>query len=222
MAKSAITGALAAVLLAGVLAGPPSLAALDCSDAATVGRVALDTGSGTAVPGSRANPWINRHHVYCGDINRRGKAVGYHYREDGQDPRAGPGDNNPAAARITGAVKPQAGAEGWRVYRGEGIEIWDDRSERYVRKRGFSTFFPDRCSPAEVLASIRHAMTQSKRPIPAKGGRFRGLSGPADGREGYCYRQDQAGGPKLPFPVSGFLNDLREGGWTINTAYPDQ
>lgn len=221
MAKPAIVCALGAVLLAGMLAGPPALASLDCSDAAAVGRVSLDPGAEAAPPGSRSNPWINRHHVYCGDINRRGRAVGFHYRADGQDPRTGPGNNNPAAARITGAVKPQAGAEGWRVYRGEGIEIWSEAAERYVRKGGFSSFFPDRCSPAEVLASIRHAVTQANRPIPAKGGRFQGLSGPADGRRGYCYRRESGGGPGEAFPLSGYLNNLRDRGWTINTAYPD-
>jgi hypothetical protein len=208
---------LAAVIL---LCGQPVRAAMDCSDPDQTGKVALHSNESTGRPGSFANPWINRHHVFCGEINRRGKAVGFHHRPGGENPRAGPGGNNPAAARITGTIKPLEGAPGWRIYRGEGIEIWNGRSERYVPKASFSSFFPDNCTPAEVLASIRHAVMHANRRLPAKGGRFRGMSGPADATEGYCYLRDSASAPPRPFPMSGFLNNLKDAGWTINTAYP--
>lgn len=199
----------------------PAAAAIDCSDGQVAGPVALHEGDGAAEAGSFANPWINRHHLFCGDINRRGRAVGFHYRQNGEDPRLGPGNNNPAAARITGPIKPQEGAPGWRIYRGEGIEIWSEAAERYVLKKGFSTFFPDNCGPEQVVASVRYAVLNAKRPLPAKGGQFRGMSGPGGPIDGYCYRRDSGNGPGQPFPVAGFLNQLSSQGWTINTAYPE-
>ena len=36
--------------------------------------------------GTFANPWINQRHVLCGEINRWGNAVGWHYRQGGNDP----------------------------------------------------------------------------------------------------------------------------------------
>lgn len=210
--------AFAALLLLWV---QPALAAADCSDPDQTGRVPLRMETGAERPGTFANPWINRLHVLCGEINRRGNAVGFHHRPGGEDPRTGPGGNNPAAARITGAVTLRKGAPGWGVYRGEGIEIWNGRTEQFVAKSAFSTFFPDNCTPAEVLASIRHAVQHANRPMPAGGGRFRGMSGPADAQSGYCYLRNGADAPPRPFAVSGFLNNLRDSGWTINTAYPE-
>ncbi len=209
-------------LAVGLLTAASGRAAVDCSDGAAVGNAALRPDHDGAQPGTFENPWVNRHHVFCGEINRRGRPVGFHYREDGEDPRLGPGNNNPAAARITGRIKSQDGASGWRIYRGDDIEIWDDSLERYLLKSGFSTFFPDGCSPSQVLASIRYAVLHSRRPLPANGGRFRGISGPAQIDERYCYRRDAAGRREQPFPVTGFLNNRRGyGGWVINTAYPE-
>ena len=208
-------------LLGWLVVSAPAQAAMDCSDEQVTGRVTLLTNSGAPAPGTFANPWINRHHVYCGEISRKGKPVGFHFRAEGKDPRTGPGNNNPAAARISGQIKPQQGAKGWRIYRGEGIEIWDGRRESYRRKKGFSTFFPNNCTPAEVLASIRHAVLNASKPLPAKGGRFRGYSGPRGEPQGYCYRREREDGPGKAFRISGYLNNLRDGGWTINTAYPD-
>ena len=213
--------AVAAGLGAGVLAALPAAAALDCSDERAVAKLPLHEGGGAAEAGTFANPWINRHHVYCGDINRRGKAVGFHYRQGGSDPLTGPGNNNPAAARITGAIRPEAGEPGWRIYRGEGIEIWSGERRGYVRKNGFSTFFPDNCTPDEVMASIRHAVAHASRIPPKGGGRFSGQSGPSSLPPGYCYRRDAGEDRPLAFRISSFLNKLRGAGWTINTAYPD-
>ena len=203
-----------------LLAASSADAAVNCGNEKAVGLVPLFADNGAGKPGTFANPWINRHHVYCGNINRRGKAVGFHYREDGRDPVTGEGNNNPSAARITGKIKPDEGASGWRTYRGDDIEIWDNRRGRYVLKRGFSTFFPDNCTPADVLGSIRFAVANSRKPLPKKGGRFRGMSGPRSVADGYCYIRTDASGKRQPFAVTGFLNNLRHSGWTINTAYP--
>lgn len=211
---------LSAALLFGLTAIAPAHAAVDCSDRSVVGGVALHDDSHNRRSGSFDNPWINRHHVFCGEINRRGKPVGFHYRQNGENPRTGPGNNNPEAARITGAIKPQEGPRGWHIYRGEEIEIWDSRRERYLLKPGFSTFFPDSCTPDQVLESIRYAVLYSRRPLPPNGGRFRGVSGPTEIDNRYCYRRESISRAERPFPISGFLNKLRDHGWTINTAYP--
>ena len=86
------------------------------------------------------------------------------------------------------------------------------------RKTNISTFYPDNCTAAEVIQSIRYAYTNLAVPIPPAGGQFNGPSGPIPADGLYCYRHT-VGGNLVAFNIQGYL--IQDGGvWIINTAYP--
>lgn len=141
---------------------------------------------------SATQPPVNLSHIFCGELNRRDKAVGLHAR---------PGGALPATAQDFTLVKaPDAdGVYEARFRIGEG---------RRWREKQRSSFFPDHCEPADILASILFAEAQS--PTRPK---FRGASGPEPRQDGYCY-----GLTGRPLTLEGWL--LPDGPKRINTAWP--
>jgi hypothetical protein len=138
-----------------------------------------------------ADPPIDAAHIFCGDINRDGEAVGFHAR---------PGGIDPATVSGTGRSTPEPEVPGVYVLRDFTITV----AGRSARKP-ISTMFPDACDRDAVLAAIRHAYDAA---TETDGNRFRGLSGPT------C--TDAEG---EPFPVTGFTST--RGGLHIRTAYPN-
>lgn len=124
----------------------------------------------TASTVDTAAPPIREVHIFEGEINRRGKPVGYHSRFQGADPDG---------ARVRRIL---TGPNGRGVYVAE-VEIRDPESGRWLAKR--STFFPDRLPPEEVLSVILHAY---HRRTSQEGARFRGPSGLGFTVEGYTLR----------------------------------
>lgn len=117
-------------------------------------------------PADPADPAINLEHVFEGEINRRGKPVGFHSR---------PGGTNPDGARVVRIVeKPNK----LGVYIAD-VEIRSG-SGRWLRKR--STFYPDSMSRDEVLAAIRNAWEERR---DLGGDKFQGPSGTGFTIEGY-------------------------------------
>lgn len=120
-------------------------------------------------PWSDTDPAINLHHIFEGEINRRGKPVGYHSRPGGEDP---------SGARVTRIVDEP---------NGEGVYIADveiqARSGRWQGKR--STFFPDEMSRDEIVQAILHAWENGQK-FPDD--RFRGDSGEGFTIEGRTLR----------------------------------
>lgn len=114
---------------------------------------------------SRTDPPVNLTHVFEGEINKRGKPVGFHSRPGGQDP---------ADARVARIVEPP-NRQG--VYVAD-VEIRNGAG-RWLRKR--STFYPDRMSRQQVIAAILHAF----RGRAGGGEKFRGPSGHGFTIEGY-------------------------------------
>jgi len=96
---------------------------------------------------SATNPKINQWHVFQGEINRKGKPVGFHSR---------PGGKDPANARI---VRVKSGPNRAGVYTAS-IEIRDGQQW----KEKFSSFFPDNMSVDAVNAAISNAFKNSKNP----------------------------------------------------------
>jgi hypothetical protein len=114
---------------------------------------------------SRTSPPVNLAHIFEGEINKRGKAVGFHSRPAGQ---------NPANARVARIVdRPNR----LGVYTAE-VEIRS--GGRWLAKR--STFYPDRMDRAAVVQAILSAFENR-----ASGGseKFRGPSGRGFTIEGY-------------------------------------
>lgn len=108
---------------------------------------------------------VDLEHVFFGEINRRGKPVGFHSR---------PGGIDPDGARV---IRVLDRPNGVGVYVAK-VEIRDRRTGRWFEKT--STLFPDSLSREEVLAAIRNAHREGQGSEP-----FRGPSGLGFTIEGY-------------------------------------
>ncbi len=122
---------------------------------------------------SATRPAINLTHLFAGEINRRGRPTGYHARPGGMDPWG------------SGIVRVIDRPNRFGVYT---ARVWIGRRSRTK----FSTFFPDRLSREQVVASILNAFRKARR----RGESFRGPSG-------------------LDFTIAGYVQNGR-----IHTAYP--
>jgi hypothetical protein len=128
---------------------------------------------------TKTRPAINVTHIFQGEINRRGKPTGYHALYNGK-----PVDT----ARVV-KIKGKPNKAG--VYTAQ-VEILDRKSGKWKGK--FSSMFPDRMKPEEILKAVLHAYNHRKK----------GKSTPWRGPSGHG------------FPIEGYL--LKNG--KINTAYP--
>jgi hypothetical protein len=124
---------------------------------------------------SATQPRVNETHVFEGQINKKGRPVGFHSRPGGHDPRN---------ARLVEVLRRPNRAG---VYEAR-VEIRDPRSGpsgRWLDKR--STLYPDAMSRDEVIRAILNAYRQR-----TTGGseKFRGPSGRGFTIEGYLLRGD--------------------------------
>jgi len=127
---------------------------------------------------SNTSPGVNQWHIFEGEINRKGKPVGFHSRPNGQDP---------ANARVV-KIKSKANRAG--VYTAT-IEVRD--GDRWLQK--FSSFFPDHMNREAVNAAVLHAYRNSKNP---KAQPWRGPSGHQFQIEGYTLSK---GDINTAFPI---------------------
>jgi hypothetical protein len=107
---------------------------------------------------SDTQPAVNLEHIFEGQVNRRGKPVGFHSRPGGEDP---------SGARVVRIVE---GPNRSGVYIAD-VEIRNG-SGRWLKKR--STFYPDRLSREDVVAAVLHAWSQRTK---GRNNPFRGPSG---------------------------------------------
>lgn len=128
---------------------------------------------------SDTSPAVNLKHIFLGEINKRGKPTGFHSRPGGKDPES---------ARIA-RIMSKANKAG--VYTAR-VEVYDKTDKQWREK--FSSMFPDRLSPEEVLQAITHAYKNRDK----------------------SKKQPWSGPSGLGFPVQGYV--LRDG--RINTAFP--
>ncbi|MCG8433596.1 MAG: EndoU domain-containing protein [Gammaproteobacteria bacterium] len=224
-AKIINTGLVAALLL--VLSGLSQqsvFAAIDCSNGSpTVAQRLVDT----ARPyNAEANPWMNLRHVFCGEINRRGRVVGFHSRPGGDNPtfQANPQAQPVVFARITNTVttliRTNASLDLFR-YVGGTVQVYRPASGNYRNKagnNGRSTFYPNDCSRAQVIKSIANAYYQKTRQGGLRSTKFRGPSAPAGPADPtYCYKGDGV----TPFTIEMYIQPMGNNQRvTINTAYP--
>ncbi|WP_339717689.1 EndoU domain-containing protein [uncultured Sneathiella sp.] len=106
-------------------------------------------------------------HIFEGEINRRGKPVGFHVA-----PRSGRDGHSHIKERLSGPNR--AG-----VYTAT-VEIYDPAEKRWKEK--FSSFFPDKLTKEEIIDSILLAVSTNELP---DGARWRGRSGHDFLIEGY-------------------------------------
>jgi hypothetical protein len=107
---------------------------------------------------SDTRPAVNLEHIFHGEVNKRGKPVGFHARPGGKDPEG---------ARVVRIVQ---GPNRAGVYIAD-VEIRNE-SGRWLRKR--STFYPDRLSREDVVEAVLHAWSQRQK---GRNNPFRGPSG---------------------------------------------
>jgi len=125
---------------------------------------------------SRTSPPVNMTHIFEGEINRRGKPVGFHSRPGGQDPEN---------ARVTRIVERPNRAG---VYTAE-VEIRSNSG--WLAKR--STLYPDRMDRAAVIRAVLNAFHDRD----GNGEKFRGPSGAGFTIEGYF----QGGRINTAYPI---------------------
>jgi hypothetical protein len=161
--------------------------------AASLGRpIAGDGAAACPIDGFAAgDPPVDATHIFCGDINDRGRAVGFHSR---------PGGDTPATVSRIETVSPERGRPGIYTLRDFIITVDGEAAQKPI-----STMFPDSCSREDVLAAIRHAFRNA---TSHDGNRFDGPSGSR------C--TDDRG---QPFPIRGYTS--QRGGFHIRTAYPN-
>lgn len=132
----------------------------------------------------RPGIFLDAVHVFRGEINRRGRAVGFHHRPSG-------GDN----ARVVPGTETVLGPHG--VYQAQ-VEIRDPITGQWVRKEAPSTFFPDDWPADRVLDEIGGAFDNAMKNKKMKGNKWQGTSPSGLKIEGYL---DPDGSIPSTFPA---------------------
>jgi EndoU nuclease-like protein len=118
---------------------------------------------------SDTDPTINVTHIFEGEINRRGKPVGFHVP---------PPENGYPQSRVKEILSgPNKSGVITAI-----VEIFDAREKRWKDK--FSSLFPKRLSRQEIINAILKAASRSEL---GRGAKWRGRSGYGFYIEGYRY-----------------------------------
>ncbi|MDR6679856.1 EndoU domain-containing protein [Pseudomonas oryzihabitans] len=131
-------------------------------------------------PDAAGNPVVHQQHIFCGEINKKGYAVGFHSRPGGVNPQTVTDTSSPEQIK--------SAPEGIYLLRKFSITEGGRSGQKAL-----STMFPDACSQADVVAAIQNAVQHSK----VSSGQFTGPSGSS------C----QAGTPAASFDIVGYLDD---------------
>lgn len=112
---------------------------------------------------SRTKPAINLRHIFCGEIDYRGRAKGFH------------------STQLLATA-----AEVKDVYRKKKLRggIYNARVEFVNGKTKFSTFFPKQCTVAMIVRSVAYAARNKTKDHPQWG--ILGPSAPKKKAQGYC------------------------------------
>ncbi len=95
---------------------------------------------------SQTSPAINLHHIFHGEINKKGKPTGFHVRPKDTESSTG--------ARIARIMsKPNKAG----VYTAR-VEVHDKSRNTWIEK--FSTMFPDNLSRDEIITAITYAYSE--------------------------------------------------------------
>lgn len=142
------------------------------------------------MPMETGTPPVHAEHIFCGEVRRDGRAVGFHSR---------PGGRNPATVSETDERRPDSRRPG--IYTLFRFRITEDGRSGI---KTVSTMFPDHCDAYDVVAAIQHAYRTGVKQDRG----FNGLSGPS------C--ADSNG---RAFRIEGFTT-MHAGRVEIVTAYP--
>lgn len=145
-------------------------------------------GLAALLPSMAAQPCtrINVEHIFHGEINRRGRAVGFHHRAS---------IGHEGKARIVPGSETPPNAHG--VFQAE-VEIYNPTTQTWVRKSTPSSFFPDSWNRARVMQEIREAYDARTFPDPSRPNYWEGVSSSGVRIGGYM---DDAGNINTAFPI---------------------
>lgn len=196
----------------------PLYAGIDCSSySSQVSDTPVSSG-----PNSASNPTIALRHIFCGEINRSNKATGFHSRPGDSDPKYRPDMQSEfvkmaffteEGKSVSDPSKPPTSSQ---RYTGRVVNVLKPGVGHIAKKsnNGASTFFPNDCDSAQVIASVKYAfINETTMPTSGNSRQFRGPSGPTTEDKSYCYDT------KSTFVIEGWLNKINST-WKINTAYP--
>jgi hypothetical protein len=151
-----------------------------------IGALALGVASYTTarlfqpvVAMGRSGIKISTAHIFHGEINAAGKAVGFHHRGSSI------GSSLYARIRPGTSVEQAVGNQGTHGVVRAKVDVWD--GQRWVQKTsnsGYSTFFPDSWSRTEVLNQVKAAYENRIMSLPS--GRWVGVSPRGVVIEGYA------------------------------------
>jgi hypothetical protein len=147
------------------------------------------TGTWSASP---PNPQVNQRHIFCGEIGGNGRPKGYHSKV-----------YPPPVDVVLNTQNETAPVNG----------VYDGRVNFNNGTHKFSTFFPDHCTQAEIVASVRYASANPLHPQPNGPWGSVGPSAAGAHAAGHCLGND--GNPIMVRHAD--VNNNR-----INTAFPYQ
>lgn len=136
-------------------------------------------------------PRVNAEHIFHGEINKKGKAVGFHHER---------GIGYEGKARVTEIT--QAPNE-MGVYKGK-VEIFNPATGQWIAKGPESTFFPKEWDRAKILNEVKGAYANSTT-LPT--GKWSGTSPSGVSIGGYI---DKNGKINTAFPELAPLNKIKE------------
>ncbi len=116
---------------------------------------------------SKTNPPLNITHIFDGEINRKGKATGFHHLADGE---------NKPTARLK---KILSGPNKYGIYTAL-VEIRETKASSWREK--FSSMFPAKLTRPVIVKAILHAFQKNE---IQTGRKWRGPSGYGFKIEGY-------------------------------------
>jgi|GEM_PF-5947221 len=139
-----------------------------------------------AVPLAAPCVKIDMNHLFHGEINNSGKAIGFHHRGS---------IGHEGHARIVPGTETPPNALG--VYQAK-VEVFDAANGQWVLKGSRSTFFPDGWNRQRVLDEIRGAFDTKSFPVPNEPRYWVGVSPSGARIGGYL---DAAGNIRTAFPL---------------------
>ncbi|VUD67490.1 hypothetical protein TDB9533_03819 [Thalassocella blandensis] len=147
---------------------------------------------------SNTNPQVNLHHIFCGEINKKGNAVGYH---------ANPEGNKPSTYRARDEKKDDGPNS-------QGVKQWFSISLNIAgvtKVKGMSSIFPDHCTQTQVVNSIVYASENNTGSCSDSSWAVCGPSAPTNKDSSYCIGADKT---LLTIATSPKQNNR------INTGFP--
>ena len=105
---------------------------------------------------SNTNPPVALTHIFCGEINKNQKAVGFHSRNLSNMNSEPGGTNDPPCARATGKITCDSTNFCRKCpFSAEGIEVWNKNTATYIKKTtnkgNLNKFFPDSWIPQFIV-----------------------------------------------------------------------